>query len=89
MYFKVELKHISNNITNNYGEVLERIQSIEKYLEDKPKFDEKAANMDINSYISDCPLPITNELDLNTLEDKTLGDQVFKNILVNMLCLNY
>lgn len=33
--------------------------------------------------MSDCPLPIDNEIDLNTLEDKALRDLEFKNNLVN------
>jgi len=36
MYFKVELKHITNTLTNNHYELLERVQSIEKFLSDKP-----------------------------------------------------
>ncbi|XP_029341651.1 uncharacterized protein LOC107882931 isoform X2 [Acyrthosiphon pisum] len=34
---------------------------------------------------ADCPLPIDNEIDLNILEDKTLGDLKFKNNLIHEL----
>jgi len=33
--------------------------------------------------MSDCPLLIDSEIDLNTLEDKALEDLEFKNNLVN------
>lgn len=76
MYFKVELKHITNTLTNNHHELLERerVQTIEKFLEDKPTKFYEQTNVDINC-MSDCSIPIDNVVDLNTLEDKTLGDQ--------------
>ncbi|CAI6377213.1 unnamed protein product [Macrosiphum euphorbiae] len=84
MYFKVELKHITNTLTNNHYELLERVQSIEKFLEDKPTKFYEQTNVDINC-MSDCSIPIDNLVDLNTLEDKTLGDQEFKKALINEL----
>jgi len=84
MYFKVELKHITNTLTNNHYELLERVQSIEKFLNDKPTtFYEQTNNVDINC-MSDCAIPIDNVVDLNTLEDKTLSDQEFKKALVSI-----
>ncbi|KAL5245893.1 hypothetical protein ACI65C_013301 [Semiaphis heraclei] len=83
MYFKVELKHITNTLTNNHYELLERVQSIEKFLEDKPTKFYEQKNLDINC-MSDCSMPINNIMDLNTLEDKTLGDQEFKKALVSI-----
>lgn len=32
--------------------------------------------------MTDCPLPIDNEIDLYTLEDKISGDRIFRNNLV-------
>lgn len=32
--------------------------------------------------LTDCPLPIDNIIDLNTLEDKISGDKCFRNKLV-------
>ncbi|XP_060855182.1 uncharacterized protein LOC132932846 [Metopolophium dirhodum] len=84
MYFKVELKHITNTLTINHYELLERVQSIEKFLEDKPTKFYEQTNVDINC-MSDCSIPIDNVVDLNTLEDKTLGDQEFKKALINEL----
>ncbi|XP_050064960.1 uncharacterized protein LOC126553892, partial [Aphis gossypii] len=84
MYFKVELKHIMNTMTNNHYELLERVQSIEKFLEDKPTKFYDQTNLDINC-MSDCSMPINNIMELNTLEDKTLGDQDFKKALINEL----
>lgn len=75
MYFKVELQHI----ISNQNEITERLVSIENQIEGKYKND--MTNLETN-YMSDCPLPINNEIDLNTLEDKTLGDLEFKNNLV-------
>lgn len=66
MYFKVELKHLTNTLENNHIELLERVQSIEKCLEDKPTKLYEQTNVDINC-MSDCSL--------NTLEYKTLGDE--------------
>ncbi|XP_060868783.1 uncharacterized protein LOC132943727 [Metopolophium dirhodum] len=84
MYFKVMLKHITNTLTNNHYELLERVQSIEKFLEDKPTKFYEQTNVDINC-MSDCSIPVDNVVDLNTLEDKTLGDQEFKKALINEL----
>lgn len=79
MYFKVELKHITNKLSNNHNEILERIQFIKNYLEGNSKFDEKV-NLDISCML-DCSLLIDNDLDHNTLEDKRLDNRVFKYIL--------
>ena len=76
MYLKVEIKHV----VTNQSEILERIQSIEKQLQEKSYQDSK--NVELN-YIADYHLPIDNEDDLNTLEEKTLDDQELKNNLVN------
>jgi len=84
MYFKVELKHITNTLTNNHYELLEKVQSIEKFLNDKPTTFYEQTNVDINC-MSDCSIPIDNIMDLNTLEDKTLSDQEFKKALVSIL----
>lgn len=83
MYFKVELKHITNTLLNNHYEFLERVQSIEKFLEDKPTKLYEQTNVDINC-MSDCSIPIDNVVDY-TLEDKLLGDQEFKRALVSIL----
>lgn len=83
MYFKVELNYIIINLTNNCNKLLKIIQSIEKYLENKPKFDEKVDVI----YMSDCPMPIDYELDLSVLEDNTLCDQVFKIFVIKYYLL--
>lgn len=85
VYFKVELKHTS--IISNQNELLERINSIEKILEENPIKHDKACLDDYN-YMSDCPLPIENEANLNMLEDKILDNAEFKNNLVNTSILN-
>jgi len=76
MYFKVELQHILSNQNEN----AERLLSIENLLEGKSK--SYMTNLE-TTYMLDCPLPIDSEMDLNILEDKTLGDLEFKNNLVN------
>jgi len=76
MYFKVELQHILSNQNENS----ERLLSIENILEGKSK--NYMTNLE-TTYMSDCPLPIDSIIDLNIIEDKTLGDLKFKNNLVN------
>lgn len=76
MYLKVELKHV----VTNQNEIIEKLQTIEKQIHDKPCQDSK--NIDLN-YMVDYNFPLQNEDDLNTLEEKTLEDQEFKNNLVN------
>lgn len=76
MYFKVELQHILSNQNENS----ERLLSIENLLEGKSK--NYMTNLE-TICMSDCPLPIDSEIDLNTLEDKALRDLEFKNNLVN------
>jgi len=76
MYFKVELQHILSNQNENS----ERLLSIENLLEGKSK--NYMTNLE-TTCMSDCPLPIDSEVDLNSFEDKTLGDLEFKNNLVN------
>ncbi|KAF0705015.1 DUF4806 domain-containing protein, partial [Aphis craccivora] len=57
-------------------------KKIQKQMQDKPYQDSK--NMDLN-YIVDYNFPLQNKDDLNTLEEKTLEDQEFKNNLIKEL----
>jgi len=77
MYLKVELKHV----VTNQSEILEKLQSIEKQLQEKSYQDHK--NVQEINYIEEYNLPINNEDNLNTLEEKILDDQELKNNLVN------
>jgi len=70
---------------NNHYELLEIVQSIEKFLDDKStKLYEQTINVDINC-MSYCSIPIYNAVDLNTLANKTLGNQIFQKALVSKL----
>lgn len=76
MYFKGELQHLLSNQNENS----ERLLSIENLLEGKSK--NYMTNLE-TICVSDCSLPKVNEVNLNTLDDKTLWDLEFKNNLVN------
>jgi len=69
MYLKVELKHV----VTNQNEMLEKLQTIEKELQERPH--QHSNNVEFNNYMEDYHLPVDNENDLNTLEKKTLDDQ--------------
>lgn len=78
MYLKVEIKHI----VTNQSEMLEKLQTIEKELQQE-RSHQHTKNVEFNNYMADYHLPIDNEDDLNILDEKTLNDQEFKNNLVN------
>lgn len=79
MYLKVELKHV----VTNQNEMLEKLQTIEKELQQERPQQLHTKNVEFNNFMADYHLPIDNEDDLNTLDEKTLNDQEFKNNLVN------
>lgn len=65
--------------------MMQKLETTENILEQSPvrRFD---SNKEHNNSIdlTDCPLPINNNIDLCTLEDKISGDQDFKNKLVSL-----
>uniref|UniRef100_A0A2S2NKI0 DUF4806 domain-containing protein n=1 Tax=Schizaphis graminum TaxID=13262 RepID=A0A2S2NKI0_SCHGA len=81
MYLKVELKHI----VTNQSEMLEKLQTIEKELQQERPHQLHSKNVEFNNFMADYHLPIDNEDDLNTLDEKTLNDQEFKNNLIKEL----
>jgi len=77
-FLKYELKQVLSNQIIMMG----RLETTENILEQSPgRFVRKVQDdcMDL----TDCPLPINNNIDLTTLEDKISGDQDFKNQLVS------
>ncbi|KAL5245850.1 hypothetical protein ACI65C_013258 [Semiaphis heraclei] len=81
MYLKVELKHV----VTNQSEMLEKLQTIEKELQQERPHQLHTKNVEFNNFMADYHLPIDNEDDLNTLDEKTLNDQEFKNNLIKEL----
>jgi len=77
VYIKVELK----SVNNTQHQILERIDCLEKQIEGKANHLNQS---DLSEVIDmqDCPLPIDGEVDLTILEDKVLGDRMFKLNLV-------
>lgn len=77
VYIKVELK----SVNNTQHQILERIDCLEKKIEGKAN---NLNQSDLSEVVDmqDCPLPIDGEVDLSILEDKTLGDRMFKLNLV-------
>lgn len=60
---------------------MQRLETAQSILEQSPavRFDRHENN---NIDLSNCPLPINNNIDLMTLEGKISGDHDFKNQLV-------
>lgn len=77
VYIKVELK----SVNHTQHQILERIDCLEKQIEGKAN---NLNQSDLSEVIDmqDCPLPIDGEVDLTILEDKALGDRMFKLNLV-------
>lgn len=74
-FLKIELRQIQSNQLN----ILERLESIQLQLDDQPRGEKK--DLSINT-LNECSLPIDNEIDLQTFEDKIAGDQEFRLCLV-------
>lgn len=74
-FLKIELRQIQSNQLN----ILERLESIQLQLDDQPRGEKK--DLSINT-LNECSLPIDNEIDLQTFEDKIAGDQEFRSCLV-------
>ncbi|XP_060872830.1 uncharacterized protein LOC132946777 isoform X2 [Metopolophium dirhodum] len=92
-------QHYSNNFQKQVLRMLTYLTSEVRYLESgQVEILKKIENAADNNYsnsetlteslyndLTDCPLPIDNITDLNTLEDKISGDKNFRNKLVNEL----
>lgn len=76
VFLKVEVK----NIINNQNQIMQRIENIEKTLNEKSNYSH--AELIEMSAIDDCPFPVDVEADLLGFEDKILGDKTFKYKLV-------
>ncbi|KAL5238410.1 hypothetical protein ACI65C_005820 [Semiaphis heraclei] len=83
VYIKVELK----SVNHTQHQILERIDCLEKQIEGKAN---NLNQSDLSEVIDmqDCPLPIDGEVDLTILEDKALGDRMFKlNLIYELSCV--
>lgn len=82
-YLKMELRQIQSNqslMLNHFESILSRLQNNEHNFE-------KSSLTDNDFH--DCPLPLDNDVDLNTIEDKIAGDKKFKSHLVILEYLYY
>lgn len=79
------LKYEIKQVLSNQVLILQKIEATESILE---RLDSNSVGFDKNKELNrldfaDCPLPIDNMVDLNTLDDKISGDHNFKNQLVS------
>ena len=62
--------------------MMQRLETAENILEQSSgRFERKEKDYSID--LTNCPLPINNNIDLTIFEDKISGDQDFKNQLVS------
>jgi len=74
------LTFITNEVRyleSGQAEILKKIENAADNYSNSETLTESLFN-----YLTDCPLPIDNIIDLNTLEDKISGDKCFRNKLV-------
>lgn len=70
--------------------MMQKLETTENILEQSPVRRSDRSREHNNSIdLTDCPLPINNNIDLCTLEDKISGDQDFKNQLVSFNILYF
>ncbi|XP_029342887.1 uncharacterized protein LOC100573507 isoform X2 [Acyrthosiphon pisum] len=69
------------NLVSGQEEILKKIEN----AADNNYSNSKTLTESLFNDLTDCPLPIDNIIDLNTLEDKISGDKNFRNKLVNEL----
>jgi hypothetical protein len=74
-FLKIELKQIQSNQLV----ILNHLESLQLQLEDQPWTSNKHFPV---SQLNDCPLPIDNNTDLQTFEEKIAGDNEFRTCLV-------
>ncbi|XP_025407093.1 uncharacterized protein LOC112681044 [Sipha flava] len=79
-FLKMELRQIQNNQTVMF----EHFESIITHLQGNNAYTNNKNSLTQYDY-HDCPLPLDNIIDLNTVEDKIAGDHQFKSLLVNEL----
>uniref|UniRef100_A0A2S2NE78 DUF4806 domain-containing protein n=1 Tax=Schizaphis graminum TaxID=13262 RepID=A0A2S2NE78_SCHGA len=83
VYIKIELK----SLNSTQRQISERIECLEKQIDGKANNLNKSDVSDVID-MQDCPLPIDGEVDLTILEDKTLGDKIFKlNLIYELSCV--
>lgn len=75
-FLKVEMRQIQSN----QSVMFEHFESILTHLKANNTFTDKNSLSQDDFY--DCPLPLDNNIDLNTVEDKIAGDHQFKSRLV-------
>jgi len=75
-FLKVEMRQIQSN----QSVMFEHFESILTHLQGNNTYTDKKS-LSQNDF-HDCPLPLDNNIDLNTIEDKISGDHQFKSRLV-------
>lgn len=76
------LKYEIKQVLSNQAIIMQRLETTENMLEQNSAIcDNKEQN---NVDLTNCPLPIDNDIDLTTLEDKISGDRKFKDQLVSL-----
>lgn len=75
-FLKVEMRQIQSN----QSLMFKNLESILHYLQNNNSYIEKTS-LSLDDF-HDCPLPLDNDIDLSTLEDKVAGDHQFKSRLV-------
>eukprot|EP00102_Acyrthosiphon_pisum_P026802 XP_016664012.1 PREDICTED: uncharacterized protein LOC107885091 [Acyrthosiphon pisum] len=78
-FLKVEMRQIQSN----QSVMFEHFESILTHLQGNNTYTDKKS-LSQNDF-HDCPLPLDNNIDLNTIEDKIAGDHQFKSRLINEL----
>lgn len=81
-FLKMELRQIQNNQTVMF----EHFESIITHLQGNNTYTNNKNSLTQNDF-HDCPLPLDNIIDLNTVEDKIAGDHQFKSLLVIIIAV--
>jgi len=81
-FLKMELRQIQNNQTVMF----EHFESIITHLQGNNTYTNNKNSLTHNDF-HDCPLPLDNIIDLNTVEDKIAGDHQFKSLLVIIIAV--
>ncbi|XP_050066478.1 uncharacterized protein LOC126555623 [Aphis gossypii] len=80
------IKHELRRVVNNQIELSQRLEVLETRSDSNVHIDNSSNKpFSLLNDMSDCTIPLNNEIDLNIFEDKISGDNVFRSNLINEL----
>jgi len=82
LYTLTFIKHELRRVINNQIELGQRLEILETRSDSNMLNENSNTLFSLLNHMTDCSIPLNNEVDLNIFEDKISGDNVFRINLV-------